>query len=564
MSYRSRNDVKTRTMNRMKEVLSIDPDIQSRRDLDEDDNEAPPVQRRTEMPNNKIQNIRTNRQVQSGAYGTRNATTHKVIISNCASSGIVNILNAIRQHVEVFRPIAPQVKENDIEFYINDSGEAAAIAGMSRRISDKKNRGMKLMIKSTSRISAPWSILDRSIRDAIVNVLKKRFNAATNTLDLSDFGGDSEFTSKRMLCGLTKNEVIIAICEIIERDYSTITGLSLKDNRLRSLIYPSTLCFRAKNVKILDLSNNELITLDVLERIGFWNIEKLHIENNPLCTAYTTADVYTRDVQQYLPYVSYLDGVTVEPKAIPRIEEEKRSILLPQIRLGYSDNDNVKSMVETFLTEFYGVYDDDDPVNKRQSLIKAYYEEAEFSYAIGTVENVPYAKGDPNVFSLYVRGSRNIVHEEKWRAYPERVSHKGAMNIAVQLSKMPGTKHDKTSFVLDIDFFHDNLCGCTLRGLFRDVPSTDENAVKFFMRNFVLVSTGEGQLAIVLDTLSIIPISKTVAVDYRQMLSMAAIMSAELPGTSGLHQPLREQITGVSAIPSIVVTAPPPTPQPVD
>lgn len=220
-------------------------------------NEAPPVQRRTEMPNNKIQNIRTNRQVQSGAYGTRNATTHKVIVSNCASSGIVNILNAIRQHVEVFRPIAPQVKENDIEFYINDSGEAAAIAGMSRRISDKKNR-MKLMIKSTSRISAPWSILDRSIRDAIVNVLKKRFNAATNTLDLSDFGGDSEFTSKRMLCGLTKNEVIIAICEIIERDYSTITGLSLKDNRLRSLIYPSTLCFRAKNVKILDLSNNEV------------------------------------------------------------------------------------------------------------------------------------------------------------------------------------------------------------------------------------------------------------------------------------------------------------------
>lgn len=34
--------------------------------------------------------------------------------------------------------------------------------------------------------------------------------------------------------------------------------------------------------------------LDVLDRISFWEIEKLHIENNPLCTNYSTADEYTR------------------------------------------------------------------------------------------------------------------------------------------------------------------------------------------------------------------------------------------------------------------------------
>lgn len=65
------------------------------------------------------------------------------------------------------------------------------------------------------------------------------------------------------------------------------------------------------------------------------------------------------------------------------------------MRLGYSDNDTVKSMVENFLNEYFILYDDPDPVSKRKLLINAYYENAEFSYAVNTVETVPYARGDP-------------------------------------------------------------------------------------------------------------------------------------------------------------------------
>ena len=82
--------------------------------------------------------------------------------------------------------------------------------------------------------------------------------------------------------------------------------------------------------------------------------------------------------------------------------------------------------------------------------------------------------------------------EDKWRNFPERVSHNGAMAIAVQLSKMPATQHQKDTFLLDIDFFQDNLCGFTLRGLLRDVPCNDERQFKFFMRNMVVLSTGAG------------------------------------------------------------------------
>jgi len=257
-----------------------------------------------------------------------------------------------------------------------------------------------------------------------------------------------------------------------------------------------------------------------------------------------------------------LDGVSVQPKAMPTEKEDKRSHLLPKMRLGYSDNDTVKTMVENFLNEYFVIYDDPDPVNKRKLLINAYYENAEFSYAVNTVESQSYARGDPAVYSSYIRGSRNILSEDKWRNFPERVAYNGAMTIAVQLAKMPATQHQKDTFLLDIDFFQDNLCGFTLRGLFRDVPCNDERQFKFFMRNMVVLSTGAGTMAIVLDTWHIIPITKNLADSYRQNLSTAALVSVELPGTSGLHQPSRENITG--AVPSIVVTAPPPTPQPID
>ena len=183
--------------------------------------------------------------------------TTQITVKHCASSGLQHILKVISNYFDTFRPIAPQIRDNDIEFFVADSSEAAAISAMNKRIVDKKNRGNRLTILS-KRVNAPWSNVDRRTRDMITAVVRKRFNAATNTLDLSDFGGDSEFTSKKMLCGLSRNDIMVTVCDIVEKEFGNITGLSLKDNRLRSLIYPSTLCFRAKKIKILDLSNNDV------------------------------------------------------------------------------------------------------------------------------------------------------------------------------------------------------------------------------------------------------------------------------------------------------------------
>lgn len=69
-------------------------------------------------------------------------------------------------------------------------------------------------------------------------------------------------------------------------------------------------------------------------------------------------------------------------------------------------------------------------------------------------------------------------------------------------------------------------------------------------------------MAILCDTLQISPIAPTSADDYRDMLTTATLESNNLAGPSSLSQPANADISG--NVPSIVVTAPPPTPQPLD
>ena len=78
--------------------------------------------------------------------------------------------------------------------------------------------------------------------------------------------------------------------------------------------------------------------------------------------------------------------------------------------------------------------------------------------------------------------------------YREKIVYKGAMAIAVALSGLPATQHDRGSFQLEFVTMQPQLLICTLRGLVRD--GNDHNkpdgAVKFFMRTFAIVPRDGG------------------------------------------------------------------------
>lgn len=96
-------------------------------------------------------------------------------------------------------------------------------------------------------------------------------------------------------------------------------------------------------------------------------------------------------------------------------------------------------------------------------------------------------------YGQYIRSSHNLCQEDKWERYREKITYKGAMAIAVAVSQLPTTEHDKSSFLLEFLTVRQNILVFTLRGILRDGSDVDNpsGAIKFFTRTFVVVPRGE-------------------------------------------------------------------------
>ncbi|KAH7707721.1 TAP domain-containing protein, partial [Aphelenchoides avenae] len=471
------------------------------------------------------------------------------------------VLKALHDAVEDFKPIAPVIDNNNLTFFVHEKEEAEAVKSMSRRITERNCPANKYMIIYRS-VPAPWEFINPKIKQLIQEVLQSRYIAG-NTLDLSDFASDKVFAAKGVHAPLFQNGIMIAVAEVVREKYSDIRSLSLKGNRLRSLDFVSSLVFRAPNVKELDLSSNSLSRIEELEKIRGWPVESLHLENNGLCRKYTDGASYTSAVHEYFPRVTYLDGITVQvnPFKLNEVAQLEESGL-PPIRPGFCRDEGTRSLVETFLSEYFSLYDGPE-TKTRENLTGAYDDDATFTYSIHVLPNPGsyVTNRDDETFKQYLRSSHNIMHMEKWRNYREKIVYRGSMDIAVQLKNMPATQHIADSFVLDFTVVTEALMAFTLQGLFRDGADAfaKGGSVKFFVRNFVVVPKGPGKMAIISDILSITPVNVDRIVRYRAMLKKTEEAAAQpQPGPSGVPpMPLDAQMAAMGSS-----SNPPPTPQP--
>lgn len=312
-SYNSRasrprqpRDAKARSM--INRFTKIDEDIGSRYDYDDDEEVSRPQQlsfgrnlARGRSAQNAFATLverhlerKSAREVKTTAIGSsRRDWISSISVKDGNSSGKDYILKLLAESVESFHPIAPRVNNNNIEFFITNIEVADSIRLMSRRISDKSNPNTKYAI-FVAKTQAPYEQLNFEHKKLIEEVVKKRFSPNSNSIDLSDFGNDKAFADKNIRFFLFNNAVMVVVSNLIGREFSTLTGISLKNNRLRSLDFASSLVYSAPNIVELDLSSNALSRIEELERISGWPIERIHLENNEFTTKYTSASMYTR------------------------------------------------------------------------------------------------------------------------------------------------------------------------------------------------------------------------------------------------------------------------------
>ncbi|GMT20426.1 hypothetical protein PFISCL1PPCAC_11723, partial [Pristionchus fissidentatus] len=306
-----RQNAKQMSMNRFKE---IDADLGSRFDdlYEEEEEESSNnaasryMKRGQARPPPKNQGSyeqKKNIQMVKGAPGKAlNDFVSRVRVTNGGNFEPRFILKTLVGQVENLKPIMPRITEQgDFEFFVRDNGTAQAVRMCSRRIKTAASgERLKFVVNN---VVAPWARLRPEERNAIMEVVSNRAAVQNRALDLSGFAHHQVFTSRDLMMSMTKNHVFLAVVELIESKYSDIIALSLKNNRIIYLDMASMLPYFAKNLKVLDLSDNQVESISELEKLKGLRLATLFLERNPIQEQYSKASDYLSAILIIITYV---------------------------------------------------------------------------------------------------------------------------------------------------------------------------------------------------------------------------------------------------------------------
>ncbi|EFP11346.1 hypothetical protein GCK72_017516 [Caenorhabditis remanei] len=487
----------------------LDPDIQSRYD-DLDDDPAVPVAVRT---NTNSANNRGRGGAQGNPFsrsstsiantGVRNAD----LVFKCRAVGAAKkveakwLIKQLNQKIENFKPLLwDENNRGDFEWFVRDEDIASTIKMNSRRILHKET-GTRVELVYT-RVPAPWMQLKRSEIEIIHKVVDKRYNADLRILDLSEFHADEEFTSKDMLMNLTKGNVMLTVLDRIDDKYGNIVALSLARNRIRHLDYASALVSIAKFVKELDFSHNHISAEKDLDKFAGLPIEKFFFEGNPIVETFTQKSSYISYIHKTFPRCYLLDGVEVEPLVTG--PEVNINDAMP-FRAGYYPTAQIRVLVEQFVVSFFDLYDGADGQRTRRNLHNAYDADASvFTLTVKHLSGSQFQRHhNDDCYRQYAQLSHNVLEQEHFARNRANRQARGAMDIAVALSKLPTTHHMKDTFIVDVFLYTNDLLGFTVQGLFLDGDLTKDPSPSYFSRSFLVSPRENNAVAVLSDQLFI-------------------------------------------------------------
>ncbi|XP_043931305.1 nuclear RNA export factor 1 [Protopterus annectens] len=389
-----------------------------------------------------------------------------------------------------FTPIEYHFEENKAVFYVQDSNVANALKQVTRKITDKDNYRVKLLVH---RSGAPLSVrneLKPEQLEVVKQCMSKRFNAAEQSLSLKNICSDPDLVAQKIDDVFFKRFCIYAVTKIIAEHIPELMSLDLSSNKLHYLDDVTDLLFGIRNLKILKLSQNELKYDRELDKLKGLKLDELWLDENPLCKTFADQAAYISNIRDRFPKLRRLDGHELPPPICFEIASETT---LPTCKGSYFCTDDVKGLILHFLQQFYTFYDSDD----RQGLLAAYHDNACFSVC---TKSPPL--NSTRALNDYLRENRNL-KKVKDAALRFRLLRHKRLNIIAFLNELPKTEHDLKSFVVDVSVQTNTLLSFTVNGIFKEANDKAKDPVMAFSRVFVAVPAGSNGLCIVNDHLCV-------------------------------------------------------------
>uniref|UniRef100_A0A452SN16 Nuclear RNA export factor 1 n=1 Tax=Ursus americanus TaxID=9643 RepID=A0A452SN16_URSAM len=371
------------------------------------------------------------------------------------------LLSVIQSKCNVpFTPIEFHYENTRAQFFVEDASTASALKAVNYKILDQENRRISIIINS----SAPPHSVQNELKPEQVEQLKlimsKRYDGSQQALDLKGL----HLVAQNIDVVLNRRSCMAATLRIIEENIPELLSLNLSNNRLYRLDDMSSLVQKAPNLKILNLSGNELKSERELDKVKGLKLEELWLDGNPLCDTFRDQSTYISAVRERFPKLLRLDGHELPP---PIAFDVEAPTMLPPCKGSYFGTETLKNLVLHFLQQYYAVYDSGD----RQRLLDAYHDGACCSLSIPFTPQNP-ARPAPASANLaeYFKDSRNV-KKLKDPTLRFRLLKHTRLNVVAFLNELPKTQHDINSFVVDISAQTSTLLCFSVNGVFKEGKS---------------------------------------------------------------------------------------------
>ncbi|XP_015373153.1 PREDICTED: nuclear RNA export factor 1-like isoform X2 [Diuraphis noxia] len=379
--------------------------------------------------------------------------------------------------------------DNSLRFLVDDYKVAIALHNTSRKITQRDDR--KLVIKVLpyipKRSLLSFTPVSSEVKEKIMEAMVIRYNSSTRSLDLSQFYASSLFTNNQLFVPLNRPAILLAALNMAAQyTKHDLYCLNLAKNYIylgEGLTWIRRLF---PELKVLDLSDNKLSDLNELRSLLGYTIEVLHLSRNPVCNL-MDKDYYRRDIQKLFPMLIELDNLHLPPLSV--VSKLKMLINLGnsypilQYDCNLIQSNPLMTLVELFLKKYYEQY---DHKLSRQTVLEAYHENATFSLSSCLLK-----KYNPGSLADYMPKSRNLLISNQNK---NSFIFKGNANIIGILEKLPKTKHDFGSFIIDVPFASSAMIQVVVNGVFAEEFNENHNYQVFrsFCRTFCLVPAVNG------------------------------------------------------------------------
>jgi nuclear RNA export factor len=338
-------------------------------------------------------------------------------------------------------------------------------------------------------------------KEKLQGVLFQRYDVNTRVLNLSALGQDEVLQGMGLFDAKdTAEKAFRALVHISNQQFETekakaeaIQGVSLASNALSTVAPVFDLADKFPQLKMLDLSNNNISNMRQLTRWRhrFRHLEVLVLTGNPI---EKDEPNYKTELLDWFPKLQIINGEQFRSaQEIEAREAASRPTPIPQMGADFRDSDGVG---EGFIRTFFPLFDSDRP-----SLLSTFYDE-HTRFTVSLINNGITTSDTVPSWQPYLKFSRNMAKITTDAGRSQRL-FEGAAMIADLWKQLPATRHpdlaDFTKYIIDChplpglpDPTRQSTAGVgglilTIHGQFEEMdPAIQKVGMRSFSRTLVL------------------------------------------------------------------------------